>query len=111
MTIYTGTLEVEPNGFSLEIEQMIIRHEEISFDCSGRFWGTCEPWSFSGIAFLQPEGYFKLDHMDDEQIQTSVYLFKPECSLEECTVEGFWYEKQKTYEPDIWKFSGILTTF
>ena len=49
-----------------------------------------------------------MDHIDDDDLQTIIYILKPKCSLEECATEGFWYEKTKGYEPEIWKFSGTL---
>ncbi|MDE0383581.1 MAG: hypothetical protein OXI22_06845 [Defluviicoccus sp.] len=114
MAMYTGTLEVEPNSFSLNIKEMVVRHGEISFDCHGKVYSDHSPWQFSGIAILQPEGHYKLDYtelMDETSYQTAVYLFKPKVDREECTIEGFWYERQKDHEPTVWRISGTLGPF
>ncbi len=107
-------LEVEPDSFTLHIKQMVVRHDEISLDCYGRNRSDHSDWQFSGIATLESEGHYKLDyieHIDDVEYQTKIYLFKPKCSHEDCTLEGFWYERQKGHEPTVWRISGILTPF
>ena len=112
--MYTGMLDVEPSAFSLKVEKMVVRHGEMPLDCHGRIRENHWPYSFSGTAMLQPEGHYKFDsadYVDDAKVQTSIYILKPKCSLEDCSIEGFWYEKTKGYEPEIWKFSGTLDTF
>ena len=87
---------------------MIVRHDEVAFDFRGFNYEAGIRWKFSGTATIQPEGHYKVDHIDDDDLQTIIYILKPKCSLEECATEGFWYEKTKGYEPEIWKFSGTL---
>ena len=114
MAMWSGILEVEPNSFTVNVKEMIVRHDTISFDCHGRNHADHSPWQFSGIATLESEGHYKLDyteHIDDVEYQTAIYLFKPKLSHEDCTLEGFWYERQKGHEPTVWRISGNLTHF
>lgn len=108
--IYTGYLNVEPDTFSLRVDRIIVKSQEISFDCYGRVRHDHSNWKFSGTAFLQPEGHYRADDTIDG-VYTSVYIFKPNCSVERCILEGFWYEKSEGYDPEISKFSGILDPF
>lgn len=113
MSIYTGPLEVEPNTFSLNVEQMIVRHGEVSLDCRGRIRENHWPYTFKGVAVRQPEGHYKaesIDYVDDVEVLTSIYILKIKSGAE-CTLEGFWYERTKGYEPEVWKFSGTLDAF
>ena len=112
--IYTGDLSVEPNEFNLRVDRMIVRHKQISFDCYGRMYSDRSPWHFSGVAFLQPEGHYKADKVEDvdgTEVQTTVYIFKPKCSVDSCSLEGFWYEKTRGYDPEVYRFSGCLDPF
>lgn len=112
MTIaYSGILNVEPPNFSLHVSQMIIRTCEIAFDCHGRVRDDLSPWTFSGVAGVQPEGHYREDQIDEDETVTEVYIFKPKVHFEHCDVAGFWYEKCKGSEPMVWKFSGRLEPF
>ena len=71
-------------------------------------------WSFSATAFKQPEGHYKADEVeqvDGDEVQTTVYIFKPKCSVNSCSLEGFWYEKTQGHDPEVWRFSGCLDPF
>lgn len=109
MTIaYAGELTVEPPQFSLRVRQMILRSKEIAFDCYGRIRTNHNPWYFSGVATLQPEGHYREEQIDNEDTLTEIYIFKLRSSIEHCDIAGFWYEKIKGGEPVVWKFSGRL---
>ena len=114
MAMWSGTLEVEPDNFILKVEQMVVRPDAISFDCHGRNRDDHSPWQFSGVATLEPGGYYKVDRIeqiDEAEYETVVYLFKPNLSHEDCTLEGFWYERREGHEPTVWRISGSLTPF
>ena len=114
MAMWSGTLDVEPNEFTLIVKELVVRHGEISFDCHGRNHSDHTPWCLSGIAVLEPEGHYRLDqteHIDDAEYQTAIYLFKPKPTHEDCTLEGFWYERREGHEPAVWRISGSLNPF
>ena len=84
MTTYKGTLDIEPNEFSLVIEEMVVRNGVISFDYNGRWYRTRNAYCFSGTAMLQPEGHYKYDCtecVDDVEVESSIYIFTPKCSI------------------------------
>ena len=56
---YTGTLDVEPNAFSLEVERMFVRHDEVSFDFHGRNYETGILWEFKKRLEYNPKGITK----------------------------------------------------
>ena len=112
--LYTGLLHVEPNRFSLNVEQMSVRHNEIGLDIHGRLNPEMTPYEFHGTAMKQPEGHFRADQTEwSEGIEweTSIYLFPPKCSPDECEVEGFWYERAVGGDTTVWRFSGSLNPF
>jgi len=111
---YTGFLQVEPNQFTLHVERIVVRRDSIGIDCCGIILETRQPWSFEATAFRQPEGYFlvnKWTQYEDDEYETSIYLLRAKSSVEECAVEGFWCEQMKGYDPEIWRFSGVLNPF
>ena len=111
---YTGFLQVEPNQFTLHVERMVVSPDRIGLDCSGKMLDKLHPWSFEATAFRQPEGYFlanKQTRYGDDEYETSIYLLRAKSSVDECAVEGFWCEQMKGYDPEIWRFSGVLNPF
>ena len=114
MSMYSGYLDVEPNEFSLRMDRMSVKNKKISFDCYGRVREDGSKYSFSGTAFKQPEGHYKVDRVEQEdgvEFETSIYIVKAKCSVDNCYVEGFWYEKWEGDEAGVYRFSGSLEPF
>ena len=111
---YAGFLQVEPSQFTLKMERMVVRCDSIGIDCCGIVLGTRQPWRLETTAFRQPEGYFlanKQTQYEDDEYETSIYLLRAKSSVDECAIEGFWCEQMKGYDPEIWRFSGVLNPF
>ena len=114
MTMYTGELDVEPDHFSLKIEQLAFRKGHIAFDCHGRVRSTLAMWNYSMTAERYPEGHYKGYHSDcsdGTKVETEVYILRAKQSLDGCFVEGFWYERTEGHDPEVWRFSGSLEPF
>lgn len=102
-----GSLSVEPAEFTLNVERMIVREEGISFDCCGRVFETGELYSLHDTAMKQPEGYYKAESIDDG-VETAIYIFGLQHSSDDCTIDGFWYERLKGWDARVWRFRGVL---
>ena len=112
--IFTGLLQVEPSQFTLNVQQMVVRRDSIGVDCCGIVLETRQHWNFKATAFRQPEGHFvasKWEQIDGEDYETSIYLLRAKSSVDECAVEGFWYERLVGYDPAVWRISGVLNPF
>ena len=108
---YTGRLHAEPNEFSMIVEDMSVRHNEIGIDIQGHIRDNGLPYVFNGTAVKQREGHFRADSRDcveGVEYETHVYIFQPTMSMDGCEIEGFWYERRIGEEPQVWRFSGSL---
>lgn len=114
MPMYSGTLDVEPNEFSLKMGRFDFQREVISFDCYGRIRSTLAMWNFSGMVGKCPEGHYQgydSRTIGGVETETEIYIIKAKQNFNECVVEGFWYEKMDNHDPEVWRFSGTLEAF
>ena len=115
---FKGTLIPEPNNFTIEVDRLILRDNEIVFEMHGRDNET-GPYDVEGKCFKQRTNYYKGpgQYRDPEtkvvfdEVESFPVIYILEYTLREygCDIEGLWFERVPQQEPiGGWLFSGSL---
>ena len=116
---FKGTLTPEPNTFTIEVDRLIIRGNEIVFEMHGRDHETSYDYDVEGKCFKQRTGYYKgpgqfrdpKSKIVYDEVESFPVIYILEYMLREygCDIEGFWFERVPKQEPvGGWLFSGSL---
>ena len=114
---FKGTLTPEPNNFTIEVDSLIIRSNEIVFEMHGR--DTDHPYDVEGKSTKQPAGYYKgvgkyrdpetKAVLNDFESFPVIYILEYTIREYGCDIEGFWFERVPKQEPiGGWLFGGSL---
>ena len=114
---FKGTLTPEPNNFTIEVDSLIIRSNEIAFEMHGR--DSEYSYDVEGKSTKQPAGYYKGvgSYRDLEtkvvfsDVESFPVIYILEYTITEigCDIEGLWFERVPKQEPiGGWLFGGSL---
>lgn len=117
---FKGTLTPEPNNFTIEVDRLIIRSNEIVFEMHGR--DAEYPYDVEGKSTKQPAGYYKGPGryrdpetkvvLDDFESFPVIYILEYTPREYGCEIEGFWFERVPKQDPiGGWLFGGSLEHF
>lgn len=117
---FKGTLTPDPNSFTIEVDSLIIRSNEIAFEMHGNDPET-GPYDIIGKSTKQRAGYYKgnaqyrdpktkrvLD-IDEAGSYPVIYILEYTIREYGCDIEGFWFERIPRQQPiGGWLFGGSL---
>jgi len=115
---FKGTLTPDPNNFTITVDCLIIRGNEIAFEMHGNDDG--DPYYVDGKCFKQSAGYYrgpgeykdpetKLSFDGKVESYPVIYILKYTPQEYGCDIEGFWFERVRNRESiGGWLFEGSL---
>lgn len=105
-TAYKGEITVEDADWTLRAERVVVREGEIEFDLWYRNKGDSLEQPFSGVAQLQPEGYYESGprYLPDEKCEATLYILRKRHDDGDCILQGFWYQNKS----GAWRIKGVL---
>ena len=122
MRAFKGSLTPDPNSFTIEVDSLIIRSNEIAFEMHGND-PEYGPYDIAGKSTKQRADYYKgnaryrdpktkrvFDIGEEVVSYPVIYIFEYTLREYGCDIEGLWFERTPTRPSDNggWLFGGSL---